>query len=77
MSPTGYHVGTTRRSPHGDKGPLEHAFTWRRRTRWGRTFEALCGAGVYLGRVGVRSGEEMFDPDRPRACPKCVSVYRP
>ena len=64
-------LGFTRRSTHG-RGPLRHAMTWRRRTRTGRTYEAWCGAGVYQ----APSQEGDFDPEHPRACPRCVAALK-
>jgi hypothetical protein len=63
-----YALGVTRR--RHDKaladGPLEHASTGRRRTPHGVTLRALCGAGVHE-RIAAE-----FDPDSPRACPRCA-----
>lgn len=64
-----WRLGTTRRTP-GPDGPLEHAATNQTRTPHGRTFRALCGAGIYH-----RPG--LFDPTSPRACPTCATRTRP
>lgn len=61
-----YPLGTTRRSTEGVDGPLEHALTWERRTRTGKTYRALCGAGVY-----PVSDMRSFLPAMTRACPRC------
>lgn len=68
MTASRFPIGTTRRRS-GAAGSLRHAATWRRRTEHGRTYEALCGAGVYHHHTG-----EKFDPDHERACPRCVKA---
>lgn len=61
---------TSRNGWGGERGPLEHAGTFARRTRTGETFRAMCGAGVYL------NPSARFDPTRPRACPRCRREVR-
>lgn len=61
---------TSRNGWGGARGALRHAGTRRLRTRTGETFRALCGAGVYLDPAS------RFDPDHPRACPRCRREVR-
>ena len=65
-------VGTTRRSPRSAAGALRHAVrptTFDANALPGRTIAtAYCGAR--LGRIFSIT----FDPDHPRACPRCAKV---
>lgn len=68
-------IGITARNSWGRTtpgGPLLHASTGYPRSRTGRTFRALCGAGVYHheDHVGRR-----FDPKDPRACAPCAAEH--
>lgn len=64
-----YPAAVTGRRTFGGEGPVVHASTGMPRTRTGMTARALCGAGVY-GTGAV------FDPDHPRACPRCARSVR-
>lgn len=56
--------GYGRRQAH----PVLHASYGDRRTRYGRTHRALCGAAVY-----TKHGEP-FPIEHPRACPACLTA---
>lgn len=65
MTASRWALGTTNRSA-GDAGRVQHAATRHKRSLYGATYRALCGAGVY------HHAGESFDPEHPRACRACV-----
>lgn len=73
MSPTRYPVGKTLRGFNGN-GPdnrLRHAWTPSKASRTGSNVRARCGASILPNPYG-----DLFDPDHPRACRRCIRVVR-
>ncbi|WP_217913216.1 hypothetical protein [Miltoncostaea marina] len=64
------YLAFTRRDADHPDGPLGHAESGRRLGGPRSNMAALCGASV--GRLQNAT----FDPDHPRACPKCRRIIR-
>jgi hypothetical protein len=68
------YVGYTRRN--SSINPRRHVHTNRPASQYGRNRLALCGASI-LPRPLTENGTMVtFDPDHPRACPRCAKEVR-